>query len=42
MEAIFYANVIPLMIAVYNFCRKTRPKLTWVVMFQAFLCGLLG
>ncbi|KAK4568542.1 hypothetical protein RGQ29_004092 [Quercus rubra] len=24
------------------FERKTRPKLTWVVMFQAFLCGLLG
>ncbi|XP_065629826.1 WAT1-related protein At1g25270 [Quercus suber] len=22
--------------------RKTRPKLTWVVMFQAFICGLLG
>ncbi|KAL4614681.1 hypothetical protein ACB092_07G070900 [Castanea dentata] len=24
------------------FGRKTRPKLTWVVIFQAFLCGLLG
>ncbi|GAV80282.1 EamA domain-containing protein [Cephalotus follicularis] len=22
--------------------RKTRPKLTWTVIFQAFLCGLLG
>ncbi|KAK4564167.1 hypothetical protein RGQ29_006306 [Quercus rubra] len=24
------------------FGRKTRPKLTWVVMFKAFLCGLFG
>ncbi|KAK9989179.1 hypothetical protein SO802_029418 [Lithocarpus litseifolius] len=24
------------------FERETRPKLTWLVMFQAFLCGLLG
>ncbi|KAJ8754859.1 hypothetical protein K2173_015371 [Erythroxylum novogranatense] len=22
--------------------RKTRPKLTWMVLFQAFLCGLFG
>ncbi|KAK9914027.1 hypothetical protein M0R45_037826 [Rubus argutus] len=22
--------------------RKSRPKLTWVVLFQAFLCGLIG
>ncbi|KAE9591872.1 hypothetical protein Lalb_Chr20g0123291 [Lupinus albus] len=22
--------------------RKTRPKMSWTVLFQAFLCGLFG
>ncbi|KAG5525935.1 hypothetical protein RHGRI_032288 [Rhododendron griersonianum] len=33
------AFIVPLALVVE---RKTRPKLTWVVICQAFLCGLLG
>ncbi|KAK9286564.1 hypothetical protein L1049_014963 [Liquidambar formosana] len=33
------AFILPLALLVE---RKSRPKLTWVVLFQAFLCGLLG
>ncbi|KAK9286181.1 hypothetical protein L1049_014564 [Liquidambar formosana] len=33
------AFIVPLALVVE---RKSRPKLTWVVLFQAFLCGLFG
>ncbi|XP_012073992.1 WAT1-related protein At1g68170 [Jatropha curcas] len=36
-----FATAFMLPLALF-FERKNRPKLTWTVLFQAFLCGLLG